>query len=212
MYKNYMLKDFIDELSSYSPAPGGGSVAALAAALGSALTSMVFNLTIGKKAYESLDDNIKFHIRGSLEKENENKFEFLDYIDKDADAFLSLMSSFKLPKSSEEEINRRSDKIQEGTKGAIEVPLKLAEKSYLVYESVLLSAKYGNVNAASDAGVAALMLSAAIDSAMLNVKINISSIKDEEYLKNINKRCSFLIEESNKRKREILDEVDNKIK
>jgi len=156
MLKNLMLKDFVEELASKSPAPGGGSVASLSAALASSLTSMVYNLTIGKKSYDLLDSDIKENIKKGLETENKNKFEFLDYIDKDADAFLSLMSAFHLPKSNEEEIKERQENIEKKTIGAIEVPFGLAEKSFSVYENVLIAAKYGNINAVSDAGVAAL--------------------------------------------------------
>lgn len=211
MFKNLVLKDFIDELSSKSPAPGGGSVASLSAALASSLTSMVYNLTIGKKSYDLLDEGIKKDIENGLMTENENKLEFLDYIDKDADAFLSLMSAFHLPKSSEEEIIKRQEKIAERTIGALEVPLKVAEKAFSVYDNVLLASKYGNVNAVSDAGVAALMLQAAIEGAILNVKINLSSIKDEKYKKEIREKCEFILSEGMKKKEEILKEVYKKI-
>lgn len=211
MFKNLVLNDFIDELSSKSPAPGGGSVASLSAALASSLTSMVYNLTIGKKSYDLLDEGIKKDIENGLKKENENKFEFLDYIDKDADAFLSLMSAFHLPKSSEEEIIKRQEKITEKTIGALEVPLKVAEKAFSVYDNVLLASKYGNVNAVSDAGVAALMLQAAIEGAILNVKINLASVKDDKYKKDIMGKCDFIISEGIKKKEEILKEVNKKI-
>jgi len=210
MLKDLVLKDFIDELSSKSPAPGGGSVASLSAALASSLTSMVYNLTIGKKSYDLLEEDIKNNIEKGLETENKNKFEFLDYIDKDADAFLNLMSAFHLPKSSEEEKKLRQEKIAEKTIGALEVPLNLAEKAFSVYDNVLLAAKYGNVNAVSDAGVAALMLQAAIEGAILNVKINLSSIKDDKYKKEIIGKCEFILSEGMKKKEEILKEV-NKI-
>ncbi|MDV3426987.1 MAG: cyclodeaminase/cyclohydrolase family protein [Bacillota bacterium] len=211
MLKNLILKDFVDELSSKSPAPGGGSVASLSASLASSLTVMVYNLTIGKKSYDLLDENIKKDMETGLTTENGNKFEFLDYIDKDADAFLSLMSAFRLPKSSEEEKKLRQEKIAEKTKGALEVPLKLAEKAFDVYDNVLLASKYGNVNAVSDAGVAALMLQAAIEGAILNVKINLASIKDDKYKKDIMEKCDFIILEGIKKKEEILKEVNKKI-
>ncbi|MFA6940926.1 MAG: cyclodeaminase/cyclohydrolase family protein [Clostridiaceae bacterium] len=211
MLKNLILEDFIDKLSSKSPAPGGGSAASLSAALASSLTSMVYNLTIGKKSYDLLEEDVKKSIENGLKTENENKLQFLDYIDKDADAFLSLMSAFHLPKSSEEEIKHRQEKITEKTIAALEVPLNLAEKAFGVYDNVLLASKYGNLNAVSDAGVAALMLQAAIEGAILNVKINLSSIKDDKYKKDIMEKCEFILSEGIKKKEEILKEVNKKI-
>jgi methenyltetrahydrofolate cyclohydrolase len=212
MYSNLTLKDFIEELSSKSPAPGGGSAAALCAALASSLTAMVYNLTIGKKSYEQLEDSVKQSIQKGLECENENKIEFLSSIDQDADAFLRLMSSFKLPKSSEEEIKYRQEEIENRTRGAIKVPYDLAEKSFSVYDNVLIAARYGNINAVSDAGVAALMLQAAIEGAVLNVKINLSSIKDEIYKRDMLDKCNYFLSEGSKKRDEILKEVNNKIK
>lgn len=135
----------------------------------------------------------------------------MDYIDKDADAFLSFMSVFKLPKSTEEEIKHRQEMINEKILGAMKVPFDLAEKAFSVYDNVLLAAKYGNINAVSDAGVAALMLQAAIEGAVLNVKINLSSIKDDEFKKHVTDRCNNLISEGMKKKEEILEEVTKKI-
>lgn len=212
MYSNLTLKDFIEELSSKSPAPGGGSAAALSAALASSLTAMVYNLTIGKKSYEQLEVNVKQSMEKGLECENENKIEFLSTIDQDADAFLRLMSSFKLPKSSEKEIKYRQEEIENKTRGAIKVPYDLAEKSFSVYDNILIAARYGNINAVSDAGVAALMLQAAIEGAVLNVKINLSSIKDEIYKRDMLDKCNYFLSEGSKKRDEILKEVNNKIK
>lgn len=110
MLKNLMLKDFIDELGSSSPAPGGGSAAALGCALSSALASMVFNLTIGKKSFNEYDDDTKIKIEDMLKETSKLKFDFLDDMEKDSDAFLSLMTAYKLPRSTgEEKIEKRKD-------------------------------------------------------------------------------------------------------
>lgn len=211
MFKDLMVKDFIEELASDSPAPGGGSTAAFAASLGSALTSMVFNLTIGKKVFNEQSDEVKQLINVQLNKTNEAKDNFLYLMDKDTEAFMGLMSSFKLPKGTEEEKLERSLKIQEAYKGATEVPLEMAVKSFKVYDYIMTACKYGNKNAISDAGVAALMIQSAIESAVLNVKINLSSIKDEDYKQNIKKQCEELVTNGKKKKEEILSIVESQI-
>lgn len=207
-----MLKDFIDELGSSSPAPGGGSAAALSASLSSALTSMVFNLTIGKKAFNEYDDEKKIIIQEQLEKVSELKFDFLKDIDKDADAFLSVMAAFKLPKDTDEEKVIRDIKIEEGYKSALEVPMELARKSYKIYEYAYTAAKWGNKNAISDAGVAALLLQTAIESAILNVIINLASMKDEALKKEVEAECIRLKKDGEQKRDEIMEIVYTKIR
>ena len=211
MFSDLTLKDFIADLASDSPAPGGGSVAALAASLGSALTSMVFNLTVGKKRFNEYSDEIKIKIRAELKQSEDAKDEFLRLIDKDTEAFMTLMYSLKLSKESEEEKNIRSLKIKEGLIGALEVPLEMAVKAYEIYDIILIACKYGNKNAISDAGVAALMIQAGIEAALLNVRINLSSIKDEDYKEKIIKQCSDLVTAGVRRKEEILSIVYKEI-
>ncbi len=211
MLQNLNVKEFIDELSSNSPAPGGGSAAALSAALASALGSMVFNLTINKKAYNEYEEDIKNNILKSLEDTNSNKNEFLNLMDKDAEEFLELMAAFKLPKTSEEEKNLREIKIQEGYQKALEIPYKVANKAFELYKYIEIAAKYGNKNAISDAGVAALLVQTAVESAVLNVKINLSSIKDEEYKIEIEKQCKLIVEEGMIKKNSIIGIVNSKL-
>ncbi|WP_017414676.1 cyclodeaminase/cyclohydrolase family protein [Clostridium tunisiense] len=204
MLDNKTVREFVEELGSNSPAPGGGSVAALASSLASALSAMVFNLTVGKKAYASLNDEEKALVDKHLEITDKSKDEFLDLMNKDVEAFNSVMAAFKLPKETEEEKAIRSEKIQEGYKGAIAIPLEVARKTFNLYDSILVSVKYGNKNAISDGGVAALMTQSAIEGAILNVKINLSSIKDEEYKTAMEKEIERLSNEGLKRKEEIL--------
>lgn len=211
MLQDLNLKGFVEELASNSPAPGGGSVAALSASLASALTKMVFNLTIGKKFYNEYSDEEKKLIDESLEKTNLSKEEFLDFIDKDADAFLDIMSAFKLPKNNEEEIRIRQRKIAEGYSNALDIPLTVAKKAFKIYDYIYLASKLGNPNAASDAGVAALLLQAGIEGAILNVRINLSSIKDEKFKDEVQKECKMLVEEGRKKQEEIMKILDSKI-
>jgi formiminotetrahydrofolate cyclodeaminase len=205
------VREFIKELGSNSPAPGGGSVAALGTSLASALCAMVFNLTIDKKVYNEYGEEDKMIVDKNLEQCLNHKEEFLDLMNRDAEAFLTLMSAFKLPKQSDDEKKVRSQKIQEGYKAALEIPLKVAEVSYKIYKHVKIAAELGNKNALSDAGVAALMLQASIESAVLNVKINLSSIKDETYKEEITSKCEKLIECGRKKRDEVLAIVNESI-
>ncbi|MCY6353894.1 cyclodeaminase/cyclohydrolase family protein [Clostridium sp. ZS2-4] len=211
MQKNLMIKDYIEKLSSKEPIPGGGSAAALAGAVSSALTAMVFNLTIGKKVYEEYNEEEKVLINTSLKKIEECNIELMNFMDKDGEAFLSLMTAFRLPKESQEEKIKRNEKIQLGYENALNIPLNLAKKCIEIYEYVLVAAEYGNKNVISDAGVAAILLQGAVESAVLNVKINLNGIKDEDYKKNIEVQCNKITEEALLKKEEIMKMVNSKI-
>lgn len=211
MQKKIIIESYIDKLSSNSPTPGGGSAAALAGALSSALTAMVFNLTIGKKVYENYTEEIKSEINDALyacEKYNELLLEFMD---KDEDAFLSLMKSFKLSKTTEEEKKIRNNEIAKGYKNALEVPLALATKGVDLYKYIDIAARYGNANVISDAGVGAILLYSSIESSILNVKINLSGIMDEEYKNYIEMKCSDILKDASEHKSNILQIVYSKI-
>ncbi|WP_291579526.1 cyclodeaminase/cyclohydrolase family protein [Clostridium sp. UBA6640] len=211
MLEKKTVKEFVEELASSSPAPGGGSVSAISASLASALTSMVCNLTVGKKAYNELEEDKKASIDETLKASEELKFKFLDLMNEDTKVFLELMEAFKMPKDSEEEKKVRSEKIQLGYKKSLEVPLSTAKAAFDLYKYILIAAQYGNKNAISDAGVAALMTQSAIEAAILNVKINMSSIKDEEYKNGIGKDIENISSEGTRLREEILKIVNSKI-
>lgn len=211
MLKNLMLKDFIDELGSSSPAPGGGSAAALGCALSSALASMVFNLTVGKKSFNEYDDDTKIKIEDMLKKTDKLKFDFLEDMEKDSDAFLSLMAAYKLPKSTEEEKKSRKEKIVQGSEAALNVPYKLAQNAFKVYDYIMVAAEFGNKNAVSDAGTAALMLQSSIESAILNVKINLHGMSDENRKNAIIEKCNYIKNEGLKKRDKILSMVDSRM-
>ncbi len=172
------IYQFIDELASNSPAPGGGSVAALAGALGTALISMVSNLTIGKKKYA----NVELEMKNILTKSEELRINFASLIDKDTEAFNKVMEAYNLPKDTEDQRVLRGAAIQEATKEAALVPLRVMK---LVVDALALTkviAEKGNSNSITDAGVGALMLHAAAEGAALNVLINLNSINDQEFV------------------------------
>lgn len=181
------LDAFIDEVSSDSPAPGGGSVSALAGSLGAALAAMVANLTVGKKGYEAVWDSMSaLAVRAQGVKDT-----LCRAIDDDTNAFNAVMEAMKLPKSSDEEKRVRNDAIQAGYKMAIDVPLSSAKACIKALELALLVID-GNKNSASDAGVAALMAAAGVHGAGLNVLINLGSVDDEEYVKDMKDQVRLL--------------------
>ncbi|WP_148556866.1 Methenyltetrahydrofolate cyclohydrolase [Terrisporobacter petrolearius] len=212
MLQDLTVKDFIDELGSNSPAPGGGSVSALSASIASTLVTMVLNLTIGKKEYMEYEDFIKDEIVKSLNHGENYKEEFLDLMEKDTSAFLSLMDAFKMPKNTEEEIQIRKEKIQRGNNEALEIPFEVSQKAYKLYNYIDIAAEYGNKNALSDTGVAALLVEAAVEGALLNVKINILGLKDEDRKKELTEKCEIILEKSKKRKERIINSIESQLK
>jgi len=172
------LCDFADELSTDSPAPGGGSVAALAGAMCASLAAMVANLTHGKKGYEDKDDEMaEVALAGQPMKD-----EFLQTIDADAEAFDNVMAKMRMKKKTPEQKEARNSAIQEATKEATLVPLSVLRKSLDALKLSKAVAERGNVNSLSDAGVSALMGYAAAESAYMNVVINLVGIQDKEFV------------------------------
>ena len=168
--------EFVDLLASDAPAPGGGSAAALEGALGAALTAMVCSLTIGKKKYAEFEETAK----AAQAKATDLKVRFVDVMDRDTEAFNVVSAAFGMPKETDEEKAARSAAIQKGLEGCTKTPFELME---LAAETLELTASIlgkSNDSAASDLGVSALSLRAAIQGAWLNVLINIGSLKNKE--------------------------------
>lgn len=172
------LNGFLDELASSSPAPGGGSVAALAGALGAALASMVCNLTIGKKKYADVEESMK-----AILKESEDlRARFTVLIEKDTEAFNKVMEAFSLPKENDAQRALRDAAIVAATKEATLVPLEVMKHCIDGLALAQKVATSGNKNSISDAGVSALMLHAACESAALNVRVNLKGLSDTEFV------------------------------
>ncbi|MCR1970897.1 cyclodeaminase/cyclohydrolase family protein [Clostridium cochlearium] len=202
MLKDMTIKEFIYETASDSPAPGGGSIAALSAASAAALIEMVANLTIGKKGYEEVEEEMK-ELKGVAA---EYKEKFINYIDEDSDSFNKIMDAFKMPKNTEEEKKARTKVIQEGFKGAATVPLNVAKDAFELLALAEKVIEKGNQNAVTDGAVAAMSARTAVHSALYNVKINLGSIKDEEFVNTTKKKIEEL--ESNVNK---IEEILNKV-
>ena len=201
------VKDFVDEVASTSPAPGGGSVAALNGALGAALAAMVANLTVGKKGYEEvaseMEDIVK---RASALKDS-----LLAMVDKDTDAFNQVMTAFKLPKDDDEQKAARREAIQSAMLGAASSPFDIMTASRDVLDLARLVAEKGNQNSITDAGVAALLANGAVEGAALNVKINLSFIKDEKFCTRMSGDVARIEEESEQLANQIMETVNSKL-
>jgi glutamate formiminotransferase/formiminotetrahydrofolate cyclodeaminase len=171
------LREFCNETLSDSPAPGGGSVAALMGALGASLGGMVANLSAGKRGW---DDKLQYFSDWAV-KAQQLKNELLSLVDEDTAAFNKVMDAFGLPRESAEEKAARAAAIQEATKHAAEIPLKVMETASRTYELLVEMADKGNPASVSDVGVGALITRACIEGAALNVRINLANLKDEKF-------------------------------
>jgi glutamate formiminotransferase / formiminotetrahydrofolate cyclodeaminase len=171
------MRQFCNETLSDSPAPGGGSVAALMGALGASLGGMVANLSAGKRGW---DDKLQYFSDWAV-KAQQLKDELLLLVDDDTAAFNKVMDAFGLPKDSPEEKAARAAAIENATKHAAEVPLRVMEGAARSYELLLQMADKGNPASISDVGVGALATRACIEGAAMNVRINLGQLKDEKF-------------------------------
>jgi formiminotetrahydrofolate cyclodeaminase len=181
------VKSFLEELASDSPAPGGGSVAALCGSLASALCSMVCRLTIDKKKYEDVNDELK----ATLEKTEFYRSEFTRLIDEDTNAFNLVMEAYKLPKATDEYKEKREKAIEVALKKAADVPMEVLKYVSEMIEFSITVANKGNTNSLSDSSVATLLLQSAGISALYNIIINIKIIKDQEFVEQKRKEISL---------------------
>jgi glutamate formiminotransferase/formiminotetrahydrofolate cyclodeaminase len=182
------LRAFADEVSMDSPAPGGGSVAALCGALSAALSSMVANLTYGKKGYEGSGEDMK---RVAI-RAQELKDELLRAVDLDTRAFNKVIEAFRLPKGTEDQNREREAAVEDASKEAALVPLGVLAAAAELIELAEAVARKGNRNSVSDAGVAGLTAQAAGEGAYYNVRINLPGIKDERFKTRTAKRAEAL--------------------
>jgi glutamate formiminotransferase/formiminotetrahydrofolate cyclodeaminase len=197
------LREFANELSSDSPAPGGGSVASLAGALAAALAAMVSNLTAGKKGYEEQRDRmLRVGVEGQRLKD-----EFLYDIDRDTEAFNEVMAAIKLPKKTDAEKAARGAAMEAANKGATLVPLGVLRRAVPALELALEMARHGNRNSISDAGVGGLMGLGAAEGAYYNVMINLKGIEDGAFRDATSREARALLEQAEKLAAEIRDIV-----
>jgi Methenyl tetrahydrofolate cyclohydrolase len=178
MLASLSVSKFLDETASNSPAPGGGSVSALAASLGAALASMVCRLTIGKNS----NATVQIELESVLIKSEKLRAKFTALIDEDTNAFKKVIAAYRLPKETTEQNAQRAAAIQAAYKEATVVPLQLLELCAEAVALLKIVGEKGNKNSLTDAGVAVLMLGAACDGAAMNVRINLASITDLSFV------------------------------
>lgn len=201
--KNLTLDQFTRDTASDSPVPGGGSIAAVCGALSASLTSMVANLTVGKKKYADVEHEMTI----VAEKAESIRRKMLDYIEEDCDAFNEVMDAFKLSKDTDEEKSHRTNAIQTGLKKAASVPFEIAETAYEIMDLAEFVVLKGNNNAVTDGLISAMTARTAVLAALLNVKINLDTIKDEGFAEELRKKVKMLEQDSINAEKRILDLV-----
>ena len=199
--KNMTINQFAETVASNSPVPGGGSIAALCGALSASLSEMVANLTVGKKKYMDAEAEMK-------EIKNKAMFlrhQLLEDIERDSYAYNKVMEAYKMPKETQEQKNLRNIVIEESAKAAAAVPLQVAEISYEILPLTEAVITRGNSNSVTDGLVAAMMARTAVLSAILNVRINLQTINDVDFVNEFSKRADKLQEDAMQYEKKILE-------
>lgn len=195
--------DFLEQLSSSAPVPGGGGASAAVGAFAAALGMMVTNLTVGKKKYADVEEEILV-IRDQLEGK---KQELIRLVDEDAAAFEPLAKAYRMPKNTDEEKEEKARVMEIALKNAAEAPLRIMETIAETMEMIQVLGEKGSRLAVSDAGVAILFAQAALEGASLNIYINTKMMQNQSEANRLNKRADELIAEGNKRKQSTYESV-----
>jgi formiminotetrahydrofolate cyclodeaminase len=182
------MGEFLDDLASGKATPGGGAGAAISGAMGAALLSMVANLTIGKKKYAAVEEELK----GILKRTEEIRVEMTNLAQLDAHVFERVMGAYKMPKETEAQASAREAAIQNTLMDATQVPLKVAAWAAELFDFAPTLAEKGNPNAVSDVGVGLLLADAAMKGALLNVDINVGMIQNGAFTEGIRQRVAGL--------------------
>ncbi len=211
MFIEMGLVEFLEKTKS-KDMPGGGSVVGYTGALGAALTMMVANLTYGKKSFESLDESIKDEVKKDYDKMDALIEELKKMVDADANSFDGVLDAYKLPKETDEEKAIRKQKIQEGYKVAMDVPLKTCELILECMRTQRSFAKYGNIYAITDQGAGTLLLAASGEAVLLNVIINLNSIDEGPYKEEVIKKLDLYTEEIKELHNELMNSCYGRLK
>ncbi len=201
------VRNYLEEISSSLPTPGGGNVSAFSGAVACSLGIMVCNLTIGKKKYIDVEEemkDVKFELAISKE-------EFLNLAEKDNQAFDRVMDAFKLPKDTDEQKSVRNKKIEEATLEAAEVPAEVLKNCSKIISLFQTLAAKGNQNSVSDAGVGASLISTAAEGAYLNVLINCSSLSNQTVANEILKKNEIMLTEVKDSSSTIIRDIKKKL-
>ena len=204
MYADLSLRDYLQETASSNPVPGGGSVAALSASLAAALAEMVAGLTVGRSGFETVQTEMEEICRETAAL----RIRCIEDVDRDPEAYQKVLDAYRLPKESIEEKEFRAQSIQEAMKGAATVPLSLAEKAYQILSITDSVVQKGNRNAVTDGAVAAMMARAAGLAALYNVRINLTAIKDEDFVNEITRKVNSLEKTFINQEKDILSHIE----
>ena len=188
MLADLNVKEYIDQTASSTPVPGGGSAAALSGALAAGLTQMVAGLTIGRKGFEA----VEVEMQGIVEQAAGLREKCVANIDRDSDAYNGVIEAFRLPKESEREKTARTDAIQKALQHASRVPLETAELAARIIDLAVQVVTKGNPNAVTDGAVAASLARTAALGGVMNVRINLASIKDRDFADQMARRVDEL--------------------
>ena len=200
MLKDLTLIEYLEKTASGDATPGGGSIAALCAAAAAGLTEMVANLTVGKKSYQS----VEAEMNNIAQKVSEYREKLIRAIDEDPEAYIQVMTAFKLPKGTQAEIKHRNRAIQDGLKNAALVPMGVAEDAFQIMGIAEKAITKGNKNAITDGLVAVMTARTAALAALYNVRINLDSITDSEFVKALSQKAGVLEKQVKEREEEIL--------
>ncbi|MGL4911343.1 MAG: cyclodeaminase/cyclohydrolase family protein [Romboutsia sp.] len=203
--------DFSEEVDSNSPAPGGGSVAALASNIGVGLARMMAHLSFGKKKYESLDENIRLEFVNRFNKLGDIRQELVELVDRDTESFNEVMKAIKMPKETDDEKKLRKSAIQDATLFSIDVPFKTAKLSLKSLELLEFLVEHGNQNAITDIGVGTLMIYTGLEGAILNVKVNLMGLENKELNDSYSTSCKEILSKSKEIKDKILNNIHSQL-
>lgn len=202
-YTKKTCEEFVEVLASKAPTPGGGGASALTGAVGVALGNMVGSLTVGKKKYAEVEEEIKAMMEASAKLQAD----LLELVQKDAECFEPLAAAYRMPKDTEEEKAAKERVLEQATKDACEVPFEIMEKCCQGIDLCGEFAEKGSVMATSDAGAGAIFCKAALQAASLNVYINTKSLKDREYAQQANEKSDAMLKEYMAKADAIIDAV-----
>ena len=208
MYLNQSLKRYLDDAAAKLPTPGGGSVSALAGALGAAMSSMVANFTLGKEKYKDVEEEVTRILLDS-EKLREKLTRLTEL---DIEVYGKVSQAYQRVVTNEKEKKEKSKAIEKACKEALQVPLEALKCCYGVLKLNARLVDIGNLNLISDVGVSVVLAGGALEGAALNVEINLASIKDEKFKAGIEKEFRPLLVEANEIKKKVLKKVKERMK
>ena len=203
MLKDLTITEFLEQTASSEPLPGGGCTAALNAALAASLTEMVANLTIGRKEFQAVEDDMQQIAQAAADL----RTKLQDDIENDAQAYQAVLVAFKLPKNTDDEKKQRSNAIQQAFKSAATVPLGVARDAFKIMDLAAWAIKDGNPNAVTDGAVGILAARTAALAAAYNVKINLSAIKDKTFVAELTREIEELEQQVIAKEKDILAKV-----